>query len=187
MSNICSHNVKLSGLAENLEKFYNRIKDLRSQTTGISWPFLINQSLYEIIFESEVDIEDWGSDWTTFHSKNYEDGYFCMEFSCESEIEPSFSFWQKVSKEFDLVIEISYFDLDMEFFYTIIFSDGYIVNSEKISNLEYLYYNDRDVFWRECYDEKWESVEEILGKLKTVSLYFADDELNKIQQIFLNR
>lgn len=177
MSNICSNNVKLSGLAEGLEKFYDRIKDL----------VLLNQNLYKIVFDSEVDIKDWGSDWTIFHSKDYEYGNFAMDIVCESEIEPSFLFWQNVSKEFELVIEISYFDLDIEFFHTLIFSDGDVVNDEKISSLEYLYSNNRDAFWQECYDEKWDSFGEILSKLKNISPFFIDGELNKLREIFENK
>lgn len=187
MSNTCSHNVRLSGLAENLEKFYERIKDLRSQTTGIMWPFSIDKGLYHIIFELEVDIEDWGSESMFIHSKDYESGYFSMEFVCSSDVEPSFSFWQKVSKHFDLVVEISYFDLDSDLHCRIIFDYGLVIIDEKITNLEYLYFNDRESFWIECNNDDWSSIDEILSKLESISIYLDDDEMKKIKEIFENK
>lgn len=177
MSYICSQEVKISGLAESLENFYDQIKDL----------VLLNQDLYQTVFNSEVIIDDWGSDWTIFHSKIYEYGDFSMNIVCESEIEPSFSFWQKVSKDFDLVVEISYFDLDSDLHCRIIFDYGLVIIDEKITNLEYLYINDRDSFWIECSNGDWSSVDEILSKLNTIRHYLEDDEVQKIQYVFENK
>ena len=132
MSTICAQSIKLSGLAENLEVLYYKIKEV----------VLINQDSYHTLFDSIQDVEDWGSEWVILHTKEYEIGHSMMRIDCDSEWEPADGFWKKISKDFDVVIEIEYANPDLEYFYSTFYSDGKLLKSERITYLEHLYFTD---------------------------------------------
>lgn len=182
MSTICAQSIKLSGLAENLEVFYYKIKEV----------VLINQDSYHTLFDSIQDVEDWGSEWMILHTKEYEIGHSMMRIDCDSEWEPADGFWKKISKDFDVVIEIEYANPDLEYFYSTFYSDGKLLKSERITYLEHLYFTDYKSFWREIVertspcssDLQWSSFEEVVQNLEGVIPFLKQDELKLLQDIY---
>jgi hypothetical protein len=189
MSSICSQTALISGLAENLEKVYEKFN---SEEDAI---LLNTNELYSSFFDSDVDVEDWGAEWSIITSVEYEIGNSMMTISCDSSWFPPEIFWQLISKEYEVVVSLEYLDVDLEFFRTINWSDGQHVNTETMSYVEYLYYNNYRAFWREIIqktntcgaDAEWHSFEEIVEAIGDVFQHLNEDELSKLQYIYDNR
>lgn len=185
MSTICSQSIKISGLAENLEKLYYRIQDA----------LLLNEESYHTIFDNINDVEDWGSIWTVIHTKEYEVGDFMMILGVDSDWQPAEGFWQKISKDFELVVDLDYENPDLEYHYSTVYSDGKLIQNDRITYLEYLYATDYNAFWREVVvktspcssDIEWSSFDEVVESLEGVIKYLNDDELRLLQDIYDKR
>lgn len=178
MANDCSNKVRITGKKENLEKLYERF-----QMDEIKEKNALFVSNYGIMFESSKEVEEWGSKWQTFNDISF-DGQSTISIDGDSAWGPATGFWQKISEEFDVNIEVEYSEPGCNLGGEIAFESGEETRNEETTYWDFIYERENDYFWDEISNRcEYSSLEEIIDELGELYDSLTDDEKSKISQI----
>jgi hypothetical protein len=178
MANDCSNKVRITGKKENLEKLYERFQmDEKKEKNALF------TSSYGIMFESSKEVEEWGSKWQTFNDISF-DGESSISIEGDSAWVPATGFWQKVSEEFNVNLEIEYSEPGCNLAGEIAYESGEETKNNEMTYWEFIYEKENDYFWEEIgYRSEYSALDEITEELGDVYSGMSDEEKNRLAEI----
>lgn len=174
MANYCDNVIRLSGDSEGLSKLYIKLKEKEDG---------LNLSNYDQLFESVDDVEDWGSKWQMINI-DYSEGDDMMFITGDSAWGPAEGLWEKISKDYNLHIELTYSEPGHDFAGKTVWENGDLIDKEEYTYYEHLWYNDNEYFWEEiggqseCY-----TLDEIKESIGDVWNLLSDNERLEVEKI----
>jgi hypothetical protein len=149
MANDCWNRVEITGDSDTLSKLKERFDAL---TSGF-----LTTSTYQSMFEGNTtgnnrdftDV-DWGSKRLDCSSYELEDGK--ITFAGDSAWAPPMEFYQMLSEDWDVKVEVWYDERGMDFAGHVVFESGDTEVEEEWTYWENLYLNDRNQFEEELLD-----------------------------------
>jgi hypothetical protein len=177
MANDCSNKVRITGKKENLENLYERF-----QISEIKETNALFAGNFGIMFESSEEVE-WGSKWQTFEDISF-DGQSTISIYGDSAWGPATGFWQKISEEFDVNIEVEYSEPGCNLGGEIVYENGEETLNEETTYWDFIYQKENDYFWDEISNRcEYSSLEEITEELGELYSSLSDEEKSRINQI----
>jgi len=179
MANDCDCKVKIVGESKNLSKLYQKFQCDEVQNAGS-----LHLENYQILFDSCDDVEDWGSKWQVFSNIDFSEGDTMMFIDGYSAWGPTEGLWKKISKDFDVNVEVEFSESGMNFAGIVEYSSGEESSREEMTYWEYLYNNDSEYFWEEIgYRSECNTLDELKEDLGNIYDKFDDLEKSKLEEI----
>jgi hypothetical protein len=179
MANDCDCKIRITGEAEDVSRLNKKLQCDEIQNNGS-----LHSGNYEILFESCDDVEDWGSKWQVFSNIDYSEGDTMMFIDGYSAWAPAEGLWQKISKDFNLNVEVEYSERGMNFAGVTEFSDGEESRRDEMTYWEYLYEYDSEYFWDNISEMcEWDSLDGIKESLGDFYYTLDDTEKDKISEL----
>ena len=179
MANDCDCKVKIVGESENVSKLYQKLQCDEVQNVGS-----LHLENYQILFDSCDDVEDWGSKWQVFSNIDFSEGDTMMFIDGYSAWGPTEGLWKKISKDFDVNVEVEFSEPGMGFAGFVEYSSGEESSREEMTYWEYLYNNDSEYFWEEIgYRSECNTLDELKEDLGNIYDKFDDLEKSKLEEI----
>ena len=181
MANDCDYKVRISGNPENLQKVNESLNCEPIKNKG---SLTLNE--YPQLFKDSLDVEDWGSKWTVFNNietdfQYPEDSH--IHISGYSAWTPTLGFWQKLSKDFEVTIDLNYYERGNDFAGVVNFENGEEITHEQMTYWEYLYQYDTSYLWEEIMDQcTWDELSGVKETLGSVWMKLSSEEILKIEQ-----
>jgi hypothetical protein len=139
MMNECTYIVKLIGMPKSLKEIISIIHSKESKSfTGSDYTLLLQTFDYEF---------DWANQINIFQDINYFDGDDFCEIQGISESVPVDGFWEKISDEYDLRIEMEFNVISLNYAGIKKWDCGALVDSTITTYWQYIYQVDKDLFW----------------------------------------
>lgn len=178
MANHCDYSAKIIGTPENIQKLYLRLKEQKN--------FLCYDNYNKIFDDPESDDYNWGSKWQHFDDLDYTEGDDILSLYGNSAWAPAEGFWEKLSLDYGLEIQLEYSEPGMNFAGFLDWKNGVLTRNDEMTWWEYVYQYDNEYFWENITDQ-CESCEldEIWSTLEEVDL--SDDDKIKIGEIHKER
>ena len=175
MANNCDNQVRIYGTPDVLKTLFDKL--IIKETEGL---FTDN---YQDLFESVEDVDDWGSKWQMINI-DYSEGDDIMFVNGDSAWGPALGFWEKLSKDYNVDIDLSYSEPGMNFAGKTSWSCGDMTCNDEFTYYEYLYNEDNDYFWDEIgYLSECYTLTEIQETLGDTWGYLTEEEKSKVSQI----
>jgi len=143
MANNCWNSVKITGDIDTLDKLMEKFNSLEDR--------FLNNSNYHTMFESdEYEEYDFGSKRLDCSNVEiYEDNII---FSGDSDWYPPFEFYELLSEEWGVTVDVTYDEIGMDFAGHVVYESGDLLLQEEFTYWEYLYLKDNDTFYFEAED-----------------------------------
>ena len=173
MANNCDNRLELSGDPENLKRLYDSLNGKDS----------LHLDSYSTLFESVEDNYSWGSKWQQLEVEYY-DGEESMSIYGDSAWGPAIGLWKKVSKDYQLAIELKYSEPGSDIAGVMSWEDGVLIDENEMTYMEYLYNYDNDYFYDEVgYRSEYTSLDELISELGSVYESLSDSEKERVSKI----
>jgi hypothetical protein len=173
MANNCDNRLEISGEPENLKKLYEKLK---SNNT-------LHLENYPTIFESVEENYSWGSKWQQLDVDYYE-GEDNMTIMGDSAWGPAIGLWKKVSKDYQLAIELTYSEPGGDIAGVMSWEDGELIDEKEMTYMEYLYHYDNDYFYDEVgYRSEYSPLDELIDELGDIYESLSDSEKERVRNI----